>query len=167
MNPKVLWSLRVVILILLLCWMGMIFAFSAQDGQKSSGTSEKVCRKVAEVTVKDFQKLPGEKQNQVVRRMQLPVRKGAHMSEYSILALLFSSLFLTFPALRRKGLWMLCSLAGGFLYASGDELHQRFISGRAGQFRDVLIDMTGFTLALFLIALTSGLITFIRKKRNR
>ncbi|MBO4389995.1 MAG: VanZ family protein [Lachnospiraceae bacterium] len=166
MNQKILWGLRILLLILLVAWMYVIFSMSAQDGKKSSGTSEKVCREIAHVTVKDFEKMTEPAKQQVVGKMQRPVRKMGHMTEYAVLAVIFSALFLTFSKLRKKGLWALCSFVGGALYASSDELHQRFIAGRAGQITDVFIDMGGFCIGLLIVTLVFGIIFLIRKKKQ-
>jgi len=40
-----------------------------------------------------------------------------------------------------------------FLYACSDEFHQTFVPGRAGQFKDVLIDTAGALIGLIVVTL--------------
>ena len=41
----------------------------------------------------------------------------------------------------------------GILYAVSDEFHQLFVPGRAGQFRDVLVDGAGTVLGVLLASI--------------
>lgn len=80
------------------------------------------------------------------------VRKAAHFTEYFILYILI------FNALHNdlnKKTALFYSLILVFLYASTDEYHQLFISGRSGRLRDILIDTSGGTLGLILMKLLS------------
>lgn len=78
------------------------------------------------------------------------IRKGAHVTEYFILALLW------WRALRvgREG-WSAKTAAGAFLicflYACSDEFHQTFVKDRSGSIIDVLIDTLGASIALGLV----------------
>ena len=66
------------------------------------------------------------------------LRKGAHVTEYAILAVLLVR------ALGRE----LPALALGVLYAASDELHQSFVRGRHASPIDVAIDVGGLALGL-------------------
>ena len=68
----------------------------------------------------------------------LILRKGAHMTEYAVLALLLVR------ALGREA----PALALGVLYAASDEFHQTFVRGRHGSPIDVGIDAIGISLGL-------------------
>jgi VanZ family protein len=71
------------------------------------------------------------------------LRKGAHMTEYAILALLlFRALGSELPA-----------FLFGLAYAVSDEIHQLFVSGRHGSPVDVAIDATGLLLGLLALRL--------------
>jgi VanZ family protein len=72
------------------------------------------------------------------------LRKGAHMTEYAILALLL------FRALRRE----LPAFLLGFAYAVTDELHQEFVRGRHASPFDVAMDAAGLALGLLLLHAT-------------
>jgi VanZ family protein len=71
-------------------------------------------------------------------KLVFPVRKAAHMTEFTVF---YCSLLLTFYAWKLSGKKVfLLSLGITFLYACSDELHQLFVSGRACRFTDVCID---------------------------
>ena len=77
------------------------------------------------------------------------IRKLAHMSEYAILAL-FTYYALIKIAFNKRIIFQITFLIS-FLYACSDEFHQLFISGRSGQFTDIIIDSTGcLRMLLFL-----------------
>jgi len=69
----------------------------------------------------------------------LILRKGAHMTEYAVLAVLL------LRALGREA----PALALGVLYAASDELHQAFVRGRHASPIDVAIDTVGLLIGLF------------------
>ena len=66
------------------------------------------------------------------------LRKGAHMAEYAVLALLLAR------ALGREA----PAFALGVLYAASDELHQAFVRGRHASPVDVAIDSVGLLIGL-------------------
>ena len=68
----------------------------------------------------------------------LVLRKGAHMTEYAVLA------FLLARAFGREA----PALVVGVLYAVSDEVHQAFVSGRHASPIDVAIDTVGLLLGL-------------------
>ena len=49
-----------------------------------------------------------------------------------------------------QGKELLLLILGVFLYACTDEFHQLFMDGRAGQFKDVLIDTAGGSTGILL-----------------
>jgi len=69
------------------------------------------------------------------------ILKSFHLIEYAILAVLL------FFAIKKFKWTILIS----YLYAISDELHQYFIPGRTGRFRDTLFDLAGILIALFII----------------
>ncbi|MBE6530390.1 MAG: hypothetical protein E7680_07345 [Ruminococcaceae bacterium] len=79
----ILW--RIILGILIVLNIAVIFGFSGENAAKSSQTSGSVTEKVAEVVVPDFDKKPIEEQKQIVKKMEPPVRKLAHFSEYASL----------------------------------------------------------------------------------
>ncbi len=86
-----------------------------------------------------------------IGRVQLGVRKTAHMTEYAVLALLM------WRALRRPGRAdrkpgrcneMMLAFGLAVLFAVSDEIHQSFVPSREGRVLDVLIDALGALLGL-------------------
>ena len=154
--------IRIFLGILILVNMLLIFAFSAQSGEKSDQTSGKVTQTVAEITVKDFHKKPLDQQTKIMKELHPPIRKIAHMLEFGSLGALIFLFLLTW-----KGKLMLqyaSSLSATFLYACTDEWHQRLSEGRGPQFRDVLIDLSG---ALITCTLLLGLILLLRNAKRK
>jgi len=80
-------------------------------------------------------------------------RKGAHVFEYAVLALLAWRYFVTI--FRRESVTRVLMLTAAFALSYGmlDELHQFFIFGRGARFTDILVDGLGILFALSLIAL--------------
>jgi VanZ family protein len=76
-------------------------------------------------------------------------RKLAHLGEYALLAALWWRALLT-KLPHRRALPLAFVIA--VLYAATDELHQTFVSGRAGTPVDVGIDAVGALTAVWLIA---------------
>src|SRR5689334_4621785 len=70
------------------------------------------------------------------------LRKGAHMTEYGLLWLLWHR------ALRHRH--AAAAIAITVAYAATDEFHQHFVSGRHGTPVDVLIDAAGVAIAIAL-----------------
>ena len=81
--------------------------------------------------------------------LDLVLRKTAHMVVFGILFVLVER------ALRGEGWSLRARLVTAWVatlaYAVGDEWHQTFVRGRAGQPSDVAIDMIGATIALVVV----------------
>ena len=154
--------LRCFLLLLICLQLFFIFGFSAEDAQKSDETSQQVTEKIAKVVVDDFEKLPEEEQKEVIQRIDPPVRKIAHFTEFGVLGGLFFLLFLTFP----MPMWLSClfSTLSAALFGALDEWHQTFVPGRSGQIRDTLIDASGALLVSSVLFLLAFLLKTNRKK---
>lgn len=130
-------------IILVLGWMLIIFLFSATPGDESSKQSQLVIDVLTTLGI-NVEGTFGEFASFVVR-------KSAHMTEYFILCgLVYNAIKDKFKCLKV----FLYPLVISFLYACTDEFHQYFVPGRAGAFKDVMIDTTGaaiFILGLFII----------------
>lgn len=137
---------RYVSLCLVLLWMGVIFAFSAQEEKKSSEVSHGVVVRVAEVTYPNYKKLNEVEQKAVINKYFVPVRKLAHFSEFFVLGALIFLFMTTFAGVDARYKFLITAGAGA-LYAVSDELHQFFVSGRSCKALDVLIDTAGVMLA--------------------
>jgi len=74
------------------------------------------------------------------------VRKGAHMTEYALLALLLLRALSHDRGDARK--WLSSAWVLATAYGASDELHQLFVPGRNGSIVDVMIDSAGAALGL-------------------
>lgn len=150
-----LFGARAILILLILLQLNMIFGFSAQPAAKSDETSRRISEDLAKITVKDYETLEKDEQEQIVKRINPPVRKTAHAAEFAVLGTLFFLFFCTFY-------WdaLLCyaaSLVAVLVFAAADEFHQTFVNGRSGEWRDVLIDFAG-ALAAGAVLLLVGVI---------
>ena len=125
---------------LTLLWMAFIFLMSSAEDDVSNMQSSAVCEVICETFVEGYEDMQPEEQAAVQQRLSFPVRKAAHLTEYTILGIL-----LWFTTENRA----LALLIGSF-YSVTDEIHQIFVPGRAGQLRDVLIDTAGVLLGILL-----------------
>ena len=142
--------------VLAVLWMAVIFAFSARNADLSTEDSHRAGRIAAELMVPGFDELTPEEQEQIILRLDHPVRKTAHMAEYTVLGFFLGGSFHEpFTA------WGL-----GALYAVTDELHQIFVPGRSGQISDVAIDSIGVFLGImvWLLAVRLGK-GFVKQKK--
>lgn len=122
--------------------MCIIFSFSAQDGVDSGSLSHEVSVKIVEVGNEVLQKgLSDWEIDEVATKIEYPVRKVAHMTEYFLLAVAVSFPFYVYGL---RGFPLM--LVAGFIcvgFACGDEYHQSFVDGRGPSVRDVGIDSIG------------------------
>lgn len=140
----------------LIAWMTVIFCFSSQPAEESSEISGTVTYRLVSTTDKVLRMELSEPQIlEYTVKLENPVRKAAHMTEYAILGL-FAFLFCGTFTKRMRRVYP-ASLMIAFCYACTDELHQVFVPGRAGQFRDVCIDTAGALIILTLLC-------FVQKK---
>ena len=78
------------------------------------------------------------------------IKKVAHITEYGILAILCYRGLINSGIKRNKTIKSTILLT--FIYAITDEFHQKFTPGREPAIRDVIFDLTGSSLSLFMIA---------------
>lgn len=95
--------------------------------------------------------------DETIRQVQILVRKGGHVTEYAVLAILACRALARMQAgpggngdtpPRRP--WLAALLLSA-AYAATDEYHQSFVATRAGQVTDVLIDTAGAAAGLAVL----------------
>ena len=147
---------RMIFLIIALIWAIVIFAFSAKPGDESENQS-------INIFVPGFDNLQEYEQVDMAKKIDYPVRKTAHATEYAILA--GCVLGAVTPGFIRwkNGLTAICTAV---IYAATDEIHQLFVSGRSGRITDVLIDGCGAVAGTLIILLISRIIVMCRKKKT-
>ena len=142
--------------LLALLWLAFIWGRSLQPAAISSQESGAVLNGLTEL----------------LRALGLPalldmtmVRKGAHMAEYALLALLGygSGIRLERGLARRlEGLLLLCM--GSALI---DETIQLFVEGRSGQVSDIWVDLGGACLGLLAALLLRGAAALARNRPDK
>ena len=122
--------------------MYLIYSFSAQSGEISGNLSYTVSCKIVELGDRALDVgLDEEQISYYAARIEYPVRKLAHMTEYFCLAVAVSFPFYVY-GLRGFPLMLVAGLiCVGF--AAGDEYHQSFVDGRGPSKKDVMIDSIG------------------------
>ena len=144
---------KIISILLLVLWMGLIFCFSQQDATGSSSLSNGFI-----ATIYSF--ITGKEATlEVLEKYSFIVRKLAHFSVYFVLGLLSFNVMVQF---KTKYAY---SFLISFVYSISDEIHQIFIPGRAGQIRDVLIDSSGALLAILICYLISYLVLKSKNKK--
>lgn len=137
---------KIIKLLLIIIWMGVIFSFSSDNGDKSETKSDSVIIKIYKIF--NNRELTTKEKEHIIDIFVTPVRKLAHFTEYFILGLLVISFISEYTIINIKSL--LIALLICCLYAVSDEIHQLFTDGRAGRVLDVLIDTTGSLTAILI-----------------
>jgi VanZ family protein len=83
------------------------------------------------------------------------MRKGAHFTEYGLLALLWLRAFRGNEVVRWRWRWGVSAFVVIAAWALLDEWHQSFTAQRTGSIYDSLLDMSGGATALFVWWLTN------------
>ncbi len=128
-------------LILAVCWMVVIFVFSARSAELSTKDSMSIGILFGRLIVPSFADLDAQMQISFADKIDHPIRKMAHATEYAILGFLLTGSYADGSRKRKK--IVLLPAAIGSLYAVSDELHQMFVPGRSCEIRDMLIDSCG------------------------
>lgn len=136
-----------------------IFMFSSQQGESSYRLSNSVLTYLV-----GFPKIGPF--------IEVYIRKVAHLYLYFFLGISMNFLIYGFvyktefykENLRNKAIVPIVSIVVCFLYACTDEIHQLFVPGRTGTFRDVKIDMIGVMLGT-VVALLFLTAKYVIKKR--
>ena len=147
----------------LILWLSVIFSFSGESAEVSSGTSASVIDKVATVTVEEYKNYTPPQKIEFIESWQHVIRKSAHFTEFFILGALSFTALLTLP-LTRKSRFVIAPVFC-LLCAFFDELSQTFSEGRSMQITDMLIDFSGAVLGIIMIWLLTLLVQNVRNKR--
>ncbi len=146
-SDRLLLIARIICIIAIIGWMGVIFAFSAQSSFESQGASDQVMMLLEKViyffTGKQLSMSVSPENYQFV---EIFVRKLAHMFIFFILCISSMLFMFTF----KIGMWkrIFISMAFCFTYACIDEYHQMYVDGRGASFIDSLIDTSGAAIGI-------------------
>ncbi len=153
--------IRTAAFVLMVIWMGCIFAMSQKPSDGSTKDIEYMGELIGRLVVPDFEELDEERQHEFARNIDHGVRKTAHASEYALLAILAFFACYDGRAGRRRA--FLTAFIISAVYAGSDELHQLFVPGRSGQITDVLIDSAGALMGLLFPAAFFSLKDMVKK----
>ena len=169
--------------------MAVIFWFSSMPGDESNTKSKSTIKeaietiiprkkaKKAEETIsnevneisqntqsQNQTKQKDQKEEQLIEKLNKPLRKCMHATEYLILSILILNWLRNYEIKEWKA--VVISIIISFLYACTDEFHQLFIDGRTSQFTDVLIDTSGAILGVAMINVAIRIIGKIRQPKS-
>ena len=135
--------------LLLVLLYGVIFSFSAQNGEASTEISMGVSDSLVGVLdFLTFGKMDADTLTELALVIEHPIRKTAHFLEYALMGILiYSTLYYTITNSKVK-FWV--SLLWLILSAGADELHQYFVPGRWGSVKDVLLDTCGGLVGILI-----------------
>lgn len=133
--------------LLLIIWMIVIFELSNQTGEVSGDLSSSLLYQILSIFIGDISSINSD----ILSILMFLIRKLAHFTEYAILGILCLNVLRSYYDFSWK--LDLCALILCMMYAASDEFHQLFISGRAGSFKDVLIDTSGSMFSLLIYGL--------------
>lgn len=157
MNKNILKHvIRYILIICIIVLCCKIFALSSQDGGVSAGTS----RQFTEILLKT---LGLECNDRTIEIINPVIRKVAHFSVYMLLGFLTMCTCETFKWQRVYKFDFSTMFA--FVFACGDELHQRLVPGRSGEFADVCLDTVGAMLGVLIVLAIALICVQIKKKK--
>lgn len=144
--------------------MMLIFAFSMENGAKSSQTSGHVAQWLLRLFYADFEAWPALRQEEMLDLWQVLVRKSAHFGIYACLGGVLLCFFRTFSQGKPSRRALLCAAA----YACMDEFHQLFVPDRVGTLKDVLLDSLGaaFGIGIAMVCLRGVYTSMVKTKKN-
>lgn len=142
--------LRIILIILLIGTCSIIFVFSSQDSEESSGISRKVTETITK-PIKSIQEKSEQEKEIILDKVENVVRKLAHFSIYTVIGILIMALFSTYKINEMNRISY--SLILGVFYAISDEIHQCFTPGRGPLFSDILIDSLGVLIGIIVAIL--------------
>ena len=151
---------KIITLILIIIWMGIVFYFSNQVSEKSANLSGGLTRTILEV----LGMLEGKTLEEQYA-IGTVIRKLAHYSIYAlggILILLHINLYKIKE--KRK---IILGWVVGTLYAITDEIHQLFVPGRSGEIRDVFLDSLGVITGIAFLLIIFRIIELILYQHSK
>ena len=152
-------------LILCILWMGFIFYNSSESGLESNNKSKSIINQILydndkDYGVKNILIMSGGKSettdyigdesgniayddyyNAYLQNINIILRKGAHLFEFLILAILVAWVMVSYEITGRRAVVYVLFIV--LLYAVSDEFHQLFVPGRTARVQDILIDFIG------------------------
>lgn len=153
-------QIKIIKIILIIVWMGIVFGFSNQRGTKSSNTS----RKVTVAVIQAVSDKTIEENEPLIENAEKVIRKLAHYTIYTIGGFLIMNYAYTTSHKTKEKVFY--SIAFGAGYAVTDELHQFFVSGRSARVFDVCIDTLGVITGIAIYFLIMKAIKVVKGEKR-
>lgn len=147
--------------ILAVCWMAVIFAFSAKDADESTKESNRITDLIGRIVYDDYDNLSEEKKQEFIDKTDHIVRKTAHSTEYALLGILLVNAGLGLKNKKKRTVAGI-SFSIASAYAASDEIHQLFVPGRAGMVTDWMIDSVGAAVGIILVLLAGRVLKAVK-----
>ncbi len=157
-------AIRIISAVAVVLWMGVIFAFSAQNSTDSGHTSDALEEVVIKVTTDDIDSKPQNEQNIIRTTVFEVVRTSAHFICFAVLGALTLIALLTYRM--KFCVKVIISTAFSVLYAVSDEIHQRFVPGRTFEWSDIGFDTLGVACGVAVVCLIAYIVSLKRKSRT-
>lgn len=151
---------KVILWFLVIGCMSLIFLFSSQEAPESKETSSGLITAVVRFFDRDCS-ISKTEMNSINEKFTFIVRKGAHFSIYALLGCFILLLLNEYKIYSTNSVFIASLIS--LIYACSDEIHQRFVAGRSGELRDVIIDFVG---AIIGCLITVILKLIFRRKKN-
>lgn len=139
-------------------WLGFIFGNSLQPGEESAQSSNFF----VEIAYRFFLNLSFSPERE---DLSFWIRKGAHFTEYLILAVLVTAAFFCLDRKIRNHIGTIWFIL--LFCAVSDEMIQRYVEGRSSEVRDVLVDFAGGMTGFLIVAGFIWLLFRRRKKKQK
>lgn len=150
-------KVRIISVITTIAVMAVIFMFSSQTREASSGISTGITKKIVDIFA-EAANIPASEKPHMVELLHNFVRKAAHFTLYFSLGLSAAAMFRSFASGKSRRMTTLYTVVFCCMYAVSDEIHQHFVAGRGPQVTDVILDTFGalcgslvFLVLLYLI----------------
>ncbi len=141
---------KIMTILLIIVWMAVVFKLSNQVSSESSALSRTMTEKIL-IYMHITDNMSDKEANQLIQKIEIIIRKLAHYTLYmlgGLLILLHVNLYQI--KMNKK---IIISWFIGTAYAVLDEVHQLFVFGRSGEFRDVCIDSLGVMTGIMILLL--------------
>ena len=148
--------------------MAVIFLFSSQNYDETMKTSDLIVKPVENVIKENTNKTfetDKEKESyfkKIEDKLDIAIRKCAHMTLFAILAIFVFLWFKAFNLDNYSAVIMTFVVCG--LYAGFDELHQHFVDKRNARLTDICIDEFGAVIGMCLVWFSNLTKNFASKK---
>lgn len=130
--------IKIVRLLFVVIWVVIIFMLSSQPATQSHKLSTGIVSENINIVI--------IKTKFNIQSLDYIIRKNAHFFIYLILAMLVINLLIKSKISRYKPITLLVCV----IYAISDEVHQAFIPGRTSSVKDVIIDISGAVVGMFI-----------------